>query len=150
MKILFLLIPLTALLVSCSGGNANSEKERAIADSIMMAKADSIAAVKADSIARAKADSTDNAQKVSDTFETSLGKMSKSRVLKASYHQGCHNATIFGDESDACYHPEWRNEENFKLFFTNNYGVPNSTEAMQIFKEAYQQYVKGWDDTVNF
>lgn len=150
MKKLLFLIPLTALVVACSGGSTNSDREAAIADSIMMAKADSIASVRADSIARAKADSIANAKKIADTFETSLGKMNKSKVLQLSYQQGCHNATMFGDKTIACYNPEWRTEEKFKLFFKNNFGVPSSPEAKQVYNEAYQQYVKGWDDSVNF
>ena len=90
-KLLFL-IPLTALVVACSGGSTNSDREAAIADSIMM----------------------------------------------------------FGDKTIACYNPEWRTEEKFKLFFKNNFGVPSSPESKQVFNEAYQQYVKGWDDSVNF
>lgn len=95
-------------------------------------------------------DNQQNVEKRETDFSTSLGTLNIERVLNACYQQGVHNAGLYGNPNERIYTPEWRTEEKFKLFWTHNFGIPNNEKAQDVYRQGYERYVQGWDDTVNF
>lgn len=85
-----------------------------------------------------------------NSFTTSIGTLDTEKVLSMCYQQGVHNYGLFGNPKDPTYDPEWRTEEKFKLFWQNNFGLPNNEKAKSIYQKGYKRYTEGWDDAANF
>ena len=84
------------------------------------------------------------------SFTTSIGRLNIESVLNDCYQQGVHNCGMFGNPNNNIYSPEWRTEEKFKLFWQNNFGLPNNEKAKDIYQKGYKRYTEGWDDAANF
>ncbi len=135
-----ILLAFALSLASCGGNNQSqqsSDLERREAE--LQKREDSLRVVEQQQV-----------EKESNSFTTSLGTFNIERVLNDCYQQGVHNAGMFGNPNERIYDPKWRTEEKFKLFWQNNFGLPNNEKAKSIYQKGYKRYTEGWDDAANF
>lgn len=140
-----ILLAFALSLASCRGNNQSqqsSDLERREAE--LQKREDSLRVVEQQQAKQQQA------EKESNSFTTSLGTLNIESVLNDCYQQGVHNGGMFGNPNEVIYDPEWRTEEKFKLFWTNNFGIPNNDKAQDVFRQGYKRYIQGWDNAVNF
>ena len=85
-----------------------------------------------------------------DGFTTSAsGVFSIKKVLESSYQNGVRGGGLckrYGDPHFAGH----GTEAYFKNSWTNAYGIPNNEKAKEVYNQALKEYLRGYNDGLNF